>query len=111
MDRYEILKNLSSEFRRGTLTLAVLSCLQTDKYGYALLEELESKAITIDQSTLYPLLRRLETQGILKSKWEIEEAKPRKYYSLSMEGKEIYRILKIEWENLVKNMNQLMEEK
>lgn len=65
---------------KGALTLAVLSQIQTPQYGYSLVQLLEKLGIPIDQSTLYPLLRRLEKQELVTNTWDTSESKPRKYY-------------------------------
>ncbi|MFY0760985.1 helix-turn-helix transcriptional regulator [Metabacillus dongyingensis] len=106
----ELLNSLTTELRRGTLTLAVLSQLQTPQYGYSLVQLLEKNNITIDQSTLYPLLRRLEKQELLLSEWELTETRPRKYYKLSDFGKEVYEQLKEEWLRTSIQMKKLLEE-
>lgn len=93
-----LLNSLTTELRRGTLTLAVLSQLRTPQYGYSLVQRLEKCGITIDQSTLYPLLRRLEKQELVTSTWDTSESRPRRYYVLSEFGIEIYHQLKSEWE-------------
>lgn len=82
----EIIKNLQLELRKGTLVLAVLSQLKEKHYGYSLVETLNSKSLKIDQNTLYPLLRRLDKQGLLDSIWDTTETRPRKYYILSELG-------------------------
>ncbi|WP_455662291.1 PadR family transcriptional regulator [Pradoshia sp.] len=92
-----LLNSLMTELRRGTLTLAVLSQLQEPQYGYSLVRSLEEAGIIIEQSTLYPLLRRLEKQELVTSYWDTSESRPRKYYTLSEYGKEIYEQLKEEW--------------
>ena len=74
----EIVSGLILEFRRGTLIMVVLAQLNKPMYGYSLVKELEGKGISIEGNTLYPLLRRLESQGLLKSEWETEATKPRK---------------------------------
>jgi DNA-binding PadR family transcriptional regulator len=99
-----LLNSLMTELRRGTLTLAVLSQLRTPQYGYSLVQLLENSSITIDQSTLYPLLRRLEKQGLVTSSWDTSESRPRKYYVLSEFGVEIFTQLKEEW---LKNSKEL----
>ncbi len=96
------------ELKRGTLTLAVLSQLQEPRYGYALLQELEEKGVGIEAGTLYPLLRRLEKQGLLRSEWDTAETRPRKYYLLSESGAEVYRRLQLEWFQLSTHMNRLI---
>ncbi|MBL4954735.1 PadR family transcriptional regulator [Neobacillus sp. OS1-32] len=100
----QLLQSLTTELRRGTLTLAVLSQLRTPQYGYSLVQLLEGSGITIDQSTLYPLLRRLEKQELVTSSWDTSESRPRKYYVLSDYGVEIFLQLKKEW---LKNSQQL----
>jgi len=96
------------ELRRGTLVLSVLSQLKTPAYGYSLVQQLAAKDMAIDQSTLYPLLRRLEKQELLNSDWSVEESRPRKYYVLSDKGREFLTRLSVEWENTVNTMdNQL----
>jgi DNA-binding PadR family transcriptional regulator len=97
--------NLSQELRRGILPLAVLSLLKEKKYGYALIGDLAAAGIDIDQGTLYPMLRRLESRALLESSWILEEARPRRYYVISEQGSRILEILSNEW----KNLNQLME--
>ena len=103
----DLMHNLISELRRGTLILSVLSQLSEAKYGYALVQSLEEK---IDPNTLYPLLRRLEKQGILTSQWDVGESKPRKYYSRTPMGDDIFRRLKEQWEQLSENMEQILRE-
>ena len=74
------------ELRRGTAVLACLLALRTPNYGYALLEHLEAAGIEVEGNTLYPLLRRLEAQGLLTSEWNTDEARPRKFYSTTTDG-------------------------
>ena len=96
----DLLSALILELRRGTLTISVLSQMAEPKYGYALVQSLEAKGVAIDPNTLYPLLRRLESQGLLESKWETGGAKPRKYYQRTPYGREIYGQLKDYWTHL-----------
>ena len=84
--------------------------MKEPKYGYALVQSLEKKGVTIDPNTLYPLLRRLENQGLLQSKWETSGTKPRKYYQRTEFGTKIYQQLKAYWENLSTEMEQLLKE-
>ena len=105
-----LLNSLIIELRRGTLTLAVLSRLQTAQYGYLLVQSLEQSGINIEQSTLYPLLRRLESQSLVTSSWDKSESRPRKYYVLSDYGIEIYSNLKIEWLNNAKRLSAILME-
>lgn len=104
-----LIKNLCSELKRGTQILGVLSQLDKMQYGYSLLQNLEEKKVEIEAGTLYPLLRRLESQKLLNSEWDTSESRPRKYYLLSAEGKEVFEALKKEWSKIVKDMAVLME--
>jgi len=103
----DVLNNLKNELRRGTQILAVLSQLNKNQYGYSLLQSLEEKKVNIEAGTLYPLLRRLESQGLLKSEWDTTESRPRKYYLLNDDGKEVYQLLLNEWNMLVNEMSNL----
>lgn len=105
-----LLNSLTTELRRGTLTLAVLSQLRTPQYGYSLVQLLEQSGITIEQSTLYPLLRRLEKQELVTSSWDTSESRPRKYYVLSEYGLEVFLHLKKEWIDNSKELYRLLKE-
>ncbi len=105
----QLLNSLTTELRRGTLTLAVLSQLRTPQYGYSLVQLLEGSGIAIDQSTLYPLLRRLEKQELVSSSWDTSESRPRKYYVLSEYGLEIFLQLKKEWITNSKELYSLLK--
>jgi DNA-binding PadR family transcriptional regulator len=107
-DKRQIVDNLVLELRRGTLVLSVLSQLVAPQYGYSLVESLETKGIHIDPGTLYPLLRRLEKQELLQSEWETSGPKPRKYYILSVLGKEVYQELCNEWLELNKSIMAIL---
>ena len=100
--------SIITEYKKGTLTLAVLSQLKTPRYGYSLLRHLEERGILIEAGTLYPLLRRLEKQEILTSQWDTEEAKPRKYYVLSDLGLELYDVISKEWNELSNQIKELL---
>ncbi|HZH62127.1 MAG TPA: PadR family transcriptional regulator [Metabacillus sp.] len=104
-----LLQSLTTELRRGTLTLAVLSQLRTPQYGYSLVQILEGSGIQIDQSTLYPLLRRLEKQELVTSSWDTSENRPRKYYELSEYGVEVFLQLKKEWITNSKELYNLLK--
>lgn len=105
----DLLTSLTTELRRGTLTLAVLSQLNTPQYGYSLVQLLEKSGVIIDQSTLYPLLRRLEKQKLVTSSWSTTESRPRKYYQISEYGIEIYYQLKAEWMKMNAELKSLLE--
>lgn len=104
-------ENLISELRRGTLVLCVLSQLQEQQYGYSLREQLSEHNIEIDQGTLYPLLRRLESQGLLDSEWVLTGSRPRRYYRLNVTGQEVLDTLVHEWQNMVEAINHLLKER
>lgn len=108
IERDEILNSLILELRRGTIVLSVLSLLDEPQYGYHLVQKLEEKGVTVDPGTLYPLLRRLEKQGLLESSWNTLEARPRKYYVLSVLGKDTYTALCAEWKKLTGSMEGLI---
>ncbi len=106
----ELISSLIIELKRGTLVLSVLSQLNNPEYGYSLAQKLEEKNTPIEAGTLYPLLRRLEKQNLLKSEWDTSESRPRKFYVLSEEGKKVYRSLKKEWRNLSEQLEVLLKE-
>lgn len=106
-----LIESLLSELRRGTLILGVLSQLEEAKYGYALIQNLEDKGISIDANTLYPLLRRLEKQELLCSEWNTEESKPRKYYKRTVYGDSVYKVLVEQWNEISDAMKSLIERK
>lgn len=97
------------ELRRGLIILAALSQLREEQYGYSLIKHLADQGFEIDQGTLYPLLRRLESQGLLQSNWRVEADRPRRYYVISPLGKEILPQLKLEWNHLVSLMEGLLK--
>ena len=106
----ELVLQLDQELRRGTLVLSVLSRLSSPQYGYSLVQELGQRGVGIDASTLYPLLRRLEKQGLCEASWETGGAKPRKYYRRTALGYEVYGVLHQHWKTVVENMERLLGE-
>ena len=106
----DLISSLTVELKRGTLVLLVVSQLHTSEYGYSLVQKLEEKNAPIDAGTLYPLLRRLEKQGLLNSEWDTTESRPRKFYTLSDRGKEVYIRLKKEWRAISNQLEILLEE-
>ena len=101
-------ETLVQELRRGTLVLAVLSQLKEAKYGYSLISELSEQGLEIDQGTLYPLLRRLEADGLLESEWNIEGSRPRRYYVISNLGRDLLEELSGEWHTLAANLDRML---
>lgn len=106
----ELISSLITELKRGTLVLSVLSQLKNPEYGYSLVQKLEEKSTLIDAGTLYPLLRRLEKQGLLNSEWDTSESRPRKFYVLSADGIAVYQHLKREWRTLSEQLELLLKE-
>jgi len=104
----ELLTSHSQEVRRGSVVVASLLMLRTPGYGYGLLEALAGAGITVDANTLYPLLRRLEKQGLLVSEWNTDESRPRKFYRTSESGAELAATLLAEW-TTIGNSLQAME--
>ncbi|MGA3033566.1 MAG: PadR family transcriptional regulator [Terracidiphilus sp.] len=95
-----LFENLRLELRRGCLTLAVLAQLRQEHYGYTLRKALAARGMEIDENTLYPLLRRLEAQGLLTSEWREEDKRNKRFYRLSTDGKEIFTRLLKEWNDI-----------
>lgn len=105
----EAVSNLVLELRRGTLILLVLSQLREPMYGYHLVKKLNDSEIPMDANTLYPLMRRLENQGLLQSKWDTEEAKPRKYYEITPEGQSVLERATDYWKQFSKKVDMMLE--
>ncbi len=103
-----MVENVVLELRRGVIVLAVLSLLQEEQYGYSVMKLLSDQGLEVDQGTLYPLLRRLESQGLLESKWRVEEARPRRYYVASAEGRAVLPQLKSEWNRIVETLGKML---
>lgn len=111
MNHDEIVSGLILELRRGTLILLVLSQLKEPMYGYSLVKRLQDSGIPIEANTLYPLMRRLESQGLLKSEWETSEAKPRKYYKITDDGLIVLEKAANHWKDFSRRIDKLLEEK
>ena len=108
-DKEILYDKLLLELRRGTLILAVLSQLEQAQYGYSLKQILSERGVDINEGTLYPLLRRLESQGLLESEWQVvDDTRPRRYYQISPTGTTILASLTQEWQELTTTMNQLL---
>lgn len=96
-DKDRVVEKLMQEHHRGSLTLVVLSVLRQEHYGYALVSHLSEVGLEITGDTLYPLLRRLEQQGLLSSQWSVDDSRPRKYYRTSEFGSVVYKALSARW--------------
>jgi len=103
----DLLAGHLQELRRGTVVMAALATLARPTYGYALLETLAESGFAVDGNTLYPLLRRLEKQGLLTSEWNTEESRPRKFYRVSPDGEALLQELLDEWQTLHTSIEKL----
>jgi PadR family transcriptional regulator PadR len=107
----ELFDSLKLELRRGCLILAVLAQLRVEHYGYTLRKALADQGLAIEESTLYPLLRRLETQGLLTSEWREEERRNKRFYRLSAAGAVILEQLLAEWNGINDSLHKILEDK
>jgi PadR family transcriptional regulator, regulatory protein PadR len=105
----DLLENLRLELRRGCLVLAVLAQLRSEYHGYALAKTLAESGLEIDENTLYPLLRRLESQKLLVSQWRVEGKRNKRFYRLSEEGLPVLEWLLVEWRSINKAIENLLE--
>lgn len=103
-----LFENLKLELRRGCLVLAVLAALRQERYGYTLRKELAEHGMEIDEGTLYPLLRRLESQGLLASQWREEDKRNKRFYRLSAEGKQVLKQLLAEWQGIQSSLEGIL---
>src|SRR5215469_618256 len=105
-----LLENLRLELRRGSLVLAVLGALREEQYGYTLRKALAESGLEVDEGTLYPLLRRLETQGLLVSEWREEDKRNKRFYKISRDGKLVLKHLLTEWKTIDHSLEQILKE-
>jgi PadR family transcriptional regulator len=107
-DRFD---SLRLELRRGCVVVAVLAALRAEQYGYTLRKALAEHGMEIDEGTLYPLLRRLESQGLLVSEWREEDKRNKRFYRLSADGRAILKQLLAEWKTLDASLTGILMEK
>ena len=105
-----LLENLRLELRRGCLVLAVLAELRNEQYGYTLRKGLAERGLEVDEGTLYPLLRRLETQGLLASEWREEDKRNKRFYKISRDGKLVLKQLLAEWQGIGQSLEGILKE-
>jgi len=106
----ELIEGFERELRRGSLVLVVLSVLVEPTHGYDLLRKIEQAKIEMDTDTLYPLLRRLESQGLLEGKWDISSnTRPRKVYALTALGRSLLSAMKKIWQQYGKNIERIID--
>ena len=106
----DIFENLRLELRRGCLILGVLASLKTERYGYTLRKSLADLGMEIDEGTLYPLLRRLESQGLLVSEWREQDKRQKRFYRLSDDGTQILDRLLVEWQSMNVSLSEILKE-
>jgi PadR family transcriptional regulator PadR len=106
----DLFENLKLELRRGCLIVAVLAQLRQEHYGYTLRKALDDLGLAIDEGTLYPLLRRLETQGLLASEWREENKRNKRFYRLSAQGERILGQLLEEWQTINASLDKILQE-
>jgi len=104
----DLFESLRLELRRGSLILAVLAQLRSEQYGYSLRMALSGAGVEMEESTLYPLLRRLESQGLLVSEWREEEKRKKRFYRLSPEGEAMLERLAVEWRALSASVEAML---
>jgi PadR family transcriptional regulator PadR len=104
----DLFDSLRLELRRGCLVLAVLAQLRLEHYGYTLRKALADDGLAIEESTLYPLLRRLETQGLLTSEWREEEKRNKRFYRLSLHGETTLKKLLAEWTGINEALDRIL---
>ena len=106
----DLFENLRLELRRGSLVLAVLAALRSERYGYTLRKALTDHGLEIDENTLYPLLRRLESQRLLASVWREENKRNKRFYRLSEAGEQMLARLLVESETIQTSLGQILNE-
>ena len=106
----DVFENLRLELRRGCLIVAVLAQLRVEQYGYTLRKSLADDGLAIDEGTLYPLLRRLESQGLLVSQWREEDKRNKRFYRLSPDGEQILKQLLDEWQSINASLERILQE-
>jgi PadR family transcriptional regulator PadR len=104
----DVIENLRLELRRGSLILAVMAELRSEQYGYTLRKALEDHGLAMDEGTLYPLLRRLETQGLLVSEWREQDKRNKRFYKLSPDGRAVLKQLQAEWKEIGEALNGIL---
>lgn len=110
MDDTQAVARIDLELRRGVLVLAVLSRLHAEAYGYALTKDLAAHGLEVDEGTLYPLLRRLESLGLLESEWRVQSGRPRRYYRASPDGRAAEEALWRHWAGIVASMARMTDD-
>jgi PadR family transcriptional regulator PadR len=111
IDGDPFLESLKLELRRGSLTLGVLARLREERYGYTLRQALAEDGLEMEESTLYPLLRRLEAKGMLVSEWREEDKRKKRFYRLSLQGEALLERLLEEWRAISRTLDKIIDPK
>lgn len=106
--REELFENLRMELRRGSVVVAALAQLRVERYGYALRKALSDVGLDVEENTLYPLLRRLESQGLLASEWREEDKRTKRFYRLSTDGEQMLERLRQEWQDINASLSRIL---
>jgi len=109
-ENLSLIENLRLELRRGCLVLAVLAELRDEQYGYTLRKGLSDRGMVVDEGTLYPLLRRLESQGLLVSEWREEEKRNKRFYRISRDGRIVLKQLLFQWQTIGLSLEEILKE-
>lgn len=104
-----VLEKMRLELRRGVIVIAVLGQLRDEHYGYSLRKSLESKGLPMDEGTLYPLIRRLEKQGLLESEWRVERNRKKRFYRLNALGLDVLTALSEEWQTMNATIHRILD--
>ena len=99
-----------TEMNRGFLQILVLAMLEKDMYGYSMVRTIRELGYEVEENTLYPLLRRLEKNSWVKSKWDVSEDRPRKFYGITDAGRSLRTELLDIWKKQDKILKKIMEE-
>ena len=105
------ISNFETEMNRGFLSILVLALLEKDMYGYAMVRTIGNLGYEVEENTLYPLLRRLEKNCWIKSKWNVGKDRPRKFYAITDDGRDLRAELLGIWKKQDEILEHLMEEK
>lgn len=101
---------MTTQLKKGTLELCVLSLLsKADRYGFELVGAISAQ-IQISEGTIYPLMKRIKDEGYVTTYWrESQEGPPRKYYQLTESGRIRLKTMEEEWRNISAGINKILE--
>jgi len=102
--------SLETEMNRGFLHILVLAVLEKDMYGYSMVKHIEAMGYKVEENTLYPLLRRLEKNGWIASKWDLSEDRPRKFYAITPEGRTLRAAMLDVWKTQNRVLDKITKE-